>query len=57
MPDLSCSYLGLKLKNPLIIGSSGLTSSLENLKTASRLGAGAVVLKSVFEEQIKFETR
>jgi dihydroorotate dehydrogenase (fumarate) len=56
MPDLSCTYLGLKLKNPLIVGSSGLTSSLENLKTATRLGAGAVVLKSVFEEQIKFET-
>ena len=56
MPDLSCTYLGLKLKNPLIVGSSGLTSSLENLKTAARLGAGAVILKSVFEEQIKFET-
>jgi dihydroorotate dehydrogenase (fumarate) len=56
MPDLSCTYLGLKLKNPLIIGSSGLTSSLENLKTVARMGAGAVVLKSVFEEQIKFET-
>ncbi len=56
MPDLSCSYLGLQLSNPLIVGSSGLTSSLENLKTAARLGAGAVILKSVFEEQIKFET-
>ncbi len=56
MTDLSCKYLGLKLKNPLIVGSSGLTSSLENLKTISRLGAGAVVLKSVFEEQIRFET-
>ncbi|MCX6334340.1 MAG: dihydroorotate dehydrogenase-like protein [Bacteroidia bacterium] len=56
MPDLSCTYLGLKVKNPLIIGSSGLTSSLENLKTAASLGAGAVILKSVFEEQIKFET-
>jgi dihydroorotate dehydrogenase (fumarate) len=56
MTDLSCKYLGLQLKNPLIVGSSGLTSSLGNLKTISRLGAGAVVLKSVFEEQIKFET-
>jgi dihydroorotate dehydrogenase (fumarate) len=56
MIDLSCNYLGLKLRNPLIAGSSGLTSSLENLKTISRMGAGAVVLKSVFEEQIKFET-
>jgi dihydroorotate dehydrogenase len=56
MPDLSCSYLGLRLINPLIIGSSGLTSSIEKLQTAAHLGAGAVVLKSVFEEQIKFET-
>ncbi|TAL74856.1 MAG: dihydroorotate dehydrogenase-like protein [Bacteroidetes bacterium] len=56
MVDLSCNYLGLKLKSPLIVGSSGLTSSLENLKTIARMGAGAVVLKSIFEEQIKFET-
>ena len=56
MADLSCKYLGLHLRNPLIVGSSGLTSSLENLKTIARMGAGAVVLKSIFEEQIKFET-
>lgn len=55
MIDLSCKYLGLQLRNPVIVGSSGLTSSIENLKTISRLGAGAVVLKSIFEEQIKFE--
>ncbi len=56
MADLSCKYLGLQLKNPIIVGSSGLTSSIENLKVISRLGAGAVVLKSIFEEQIRFET-
>ncbi|MCX6320680.1 MAG: dihydroorotate dehydrogenase-like protein [Bacteroidia bacterium] len=56
MIDLSCKYLGLQLKNPLIVGSSGLTSSIENLKTIAQMGAGAVVLKSIFEEQIKFET-
>lgn len=56
MADLSCKYLGLKLKNPIIAGSSGLTSSLENLKKIAGQGAGAVVLKSVFEEQIKYET-
>jgi dihydroorotate dehydrogenase (fumarate) len=55
MMDLSCKYLGLHLKNPIIVGSSGLTSSIENLKTIARMGAGAVVLKSIFEEQIKFE--
>jgi dihydroorotate dehydrogenase (fumarate) len=56
MADLSCKYLGLQLKNPIVVGSSGLTSSLENLKIIAQLGAGAVVLKSIFEEQIKFET-
>jgi dihydroorotate dehydrogenase (fumarate) len=55
MADLSCKYLGLELKNPIIVGSSGLTSTLENLKMISHMGAGAVVLKSIFEEQIKYE--
>lgn len=56
MIDLSCNYLGLQLKNPIIAGSSGLTSTIENLKTLEKMGAGAVVLKSVFEEQIKYES-
>jgi len=56
MIDLSCKYLGLQLKNPVVVGSSGLTSSLDNLKAISNLGAGAVVLKSIFEEQIRFES-
>lgn len=55
MPDLSCKYLGLELKTPIVVGSSGLTSSIDNLKTIARMGAGAVVLKSIFEEQIKYE--
>jgi dihydroorotate dehydrogenase (fumarate) len=48
--------VGLQLRNPLIVGSSGLTSSIENLKTIAANGAGAIILKSIFEEQIKFET-
>jgi dihydroorotate dehydrogenase (fumarate) len=55
MIDLSCKYLGLQIKNPLIVGSSGLTSSIERLKMIAQMGAGAVVLKSIFEEQIKYE--
>jgi dihydroorotate dehydrogenase (fumarate) len=55
MVDLTCKYLGLQLKNPVIVGSSGLTSSIQNLKTIAQSGAGAVVLKSIFEEQIRFE--
>ena len=56
MADLSCKYLGLSLKNPIVAGSSGLTSTIENLKQLYEKGAGAVVLKSIFEEQIRFET-
>jgi len=55
MSKLEATYLGLKLKNPIIVGSSGLTSSIDKIKQIEEKGAGAVVLKSIFEEQIKFE--
>ena len=55
MADLSTNYMGLKLKNPVIIGSSGITSTISEIKQASESGAGAVVLKSIFEEQIRHE--
>lgn len=56
MADLSTTYLGLKLKNPMIVGSSGLTNSIEKIKKAEANEAGAVVLKSLFEEQILYST-
>jgi dihydroorotate dehydrogenase (fumarate) len=52
MPDLSTTYLGLKLRNPLIVGSSGLTATVTGVREAEYAGAGAVVLKSLFEEEI-----
>lgn len=52
MGKLSVKYLGLDLKSPLIVSSSRLTSDLGHLKEAEDNGAGAVVLKSLFEEQI-----
>ncbi|HEY5470677.1 MAG TPA: dihydroorotate dehydrogenase-like protein [Bacteroidales bacterium] len=52
MKKLTTNYLGLTLKSPIIVSSSRLTSTLENLKEAESNGAGAVVLKSLFEEQI-----
>jgi len=55
MADLTTNYMGFKLKNPIIAGSSGLTKSLENIKLLERSGAAAVVLKSLFEEQIMHE--
>jgi dihydroorotate dehydrogenase (fumarate) len=50
--DLSIKYLGLDLKSPLVVGSSSITSDLVQLKKAEAAGAGAVVLKSIFEEEI-----
>ncbi len=52
MVNLETTYMGLKLKNPLIVGSSGLTNSVENIIEIEKNGAAAVVLKSLFEEQI-----
>ena len=50
--DLSVSYLGLKIKSPVVVGSSGLSTSVKNLQKIEKSGAGAVVLKSIFEEEI-----
>ena len=52
MIDLSTQYLGLNLSSPLIVGSCGLTNSLKAIQQCEEAGAGAVVLKSIFEEQI-----
>jgi len=51
---LSTKYLGLLLKSPLIVSSSRLTSTPGQLREAEDSGAGAVVLKSLFEEQINY---
>ena len=56
MADLNTTFAGLQLRNPFIISSCGLTSSVERIKKLGQLGAGAVVLKSLFEEQILHET-
>src|SRR5512133_1765379 len=55
MSNINTTYLGLSLKSPLIISSSGLTNSVDKIRKFEELGAGAVVLKSLFEEQINFE--
>ncbi len=56
MNKLETSFAGLKLKNPLIVSSSGLTNSVERNKRWEEAGAAAVVLKSLFEEQIMMES-
>ncbi|MFW5642744.1 MAG: dihydroorotate dehydrogenase-like protein, partial [Alkalispirochaeta sp.] len=53
--DISTTYMGLSLPSPVIAGSSGVTSSVDNVKRLEDAGAGAVVLKSLFEEEIVAE--
>ena len=50
--DLSTRYMGLELKNPVIVGSSGMTGTTDGIKHMEQAGAGAVALKSLFEEEI-----
>ncbi len=56
MPDLSTTYLGLQLKNPLVPSSSPLTRRLDALRKMEDAGAAAVVLYSLFEEQAILES-
>jgi dihydroorotate dehydrogenase (fumarate) len=53
--DLTTKYMGLTLSTPIIAGSSGLTSSVKQVKALAEYGAGAVVLKSIFEEEVIHE--
>lgn len=55
MPDLTTTYLGLQLRTPLIAGSCTFTSSVDSVKKLEAHGAAAVVLKSIFEEQIRHD--
>jgi len=57
MIELNTKYMGLTLKSPLIAASSGLTNDIHRIKQMEEKGIGAVVLKSIFEEQILAETK
>ena len=52
MTNLTTKYLGLDLKNPIVVGASELTNSVKSIQELAAAGAGAIVLKSLFEEQI-----
>lgn len=53
MPDLKSTYMGLELPSPLMAGSSSITGKARRLKALEDAGAGAVVLGSIFEEQVR----
>ena len=55
MSDLRTSYMGLSLKNPLIVGSSPLSARVDKILALEAAGASAVVLKSLFEEQVRID--
>ncbi len=55
--DLSTTYLGLKLKNPLVASSSPMCQDVGNIRRMEDAGASAVVLHSLFEEQIEHGER
>lgn len=57
MANLSVNYMGMKLSSPFIAASSGFTSNVDDIIKLEKAGAGAVVLKSLFEEQIENEAK
>ncbi|TFG44553.1 MAG: dihydroorotate dehydrogenase-like protein [Bacteroidia bacterium] len=55
MANLTTKYMGLVLKNPVIVGANNMVTDIDNLKRIEKAGAAAVVFKSLFEEQIQLE--
>jgi len=55
MNNLKVNYMGIELKNPLIVGASNMVTDIDTLKQAEENGAAAIVYKSLFEEQIQLE--
>jgi len=55
MTNIETKYMGLNLKNPIVVASSGLSNSIEKIVELEKAGAAAIVLKSIFEEQINHE--
>ena len=56
MADITTKYLGLELKNPVIASSSTLTDNVESIKQLEEAGVSAIVLRSIFEEEITLES-
>lgn len=55
MADLTTKYMGIQLKNPIIVGACNLVEKVANLKRMEQAGASAIVYRSLFEEQIQLE--
>ena len=57
MPDLSTNYLGLNLKNPIVASASPLSKKVDTVKKLEDAGVSALVMYSLFEEQIVNESK
>ncbi len=57
MADLKTTFVGLSLRSPVIVGASPISRRIENIQAVEEAGAGAVVIYSLFQEQIEIETR
>ncbi len=57
MIDFSTQYLGMKLKGPIVVSSTPLSESIDNIRRMEDSGASAIVLISLFEEQLELESR
>jgi len=55
MPNLQSRYMGIELKNPLVVGACSLTGHMDHIKKIEDSGAAAFVIKSLFEEQIQLQ--
>jgi dihydroorotate dehydrogenase (fumarate) len=55
MAELNTSYMGLQLKNPIVVGACSLSKQIDTIRQLEAAGAGALVIKSLFEEQIQLE--
>ncbi len=55
MSDLSTTYMGIPLKSPIVVSACSISSKIDRVEMAERVGAGALVIRSLFEEQIQVE--
>jgi dihydroorotate dehydrogenase (fumarate) len=55
MADFSTTYMGIPLKNPLLVAASSISNYVDKVKKAEEVGAGGLVIRSLFEEQIQFD--
>ena len=57
MTDMNTTYMGLQLRSPLVVSASPLSGEITNFRRMQDAGAGAIVMHSLFEEQIERESR